>query len=350
MAKATRNIGNFSEVKIVETEIYKTENLPFPYVHYPHQYGIFFGFSKNRESPVYFCECNIPILQNYIEFNEKMHSMDFPPEFFSKNSNKSLKNLDLFRFEKKLCHRCNLSTPSLRYCHDMYGSKFKQFHGWYINQTYLRLGIKFYRGTFNEYNDYCPEEVKVLIEKHKDLLSLRQPLAIEYKNLFDESLRSKVSNESESQLLWGKIVPIDKELGKNRREIDKYVENVCRTEFGYRKVGETWVSETQLFNIIRKIFPKETLIRHYRPNWLEHLELDIFIPELKIAFEYQGQQHYYPIKTWGGEKAFIELQKRDKFKKELCMKNLIRLIEINYTEPLTEEFVKWKIENKNEPC
>jgi len=33
-------------------------------------------------------------------------------------------------------------------------------------------------------------------------------------------------------------------------------------------------------------------LRHYRPDFLQGLELDIFIDELKIGMEYQGIQHF----------------------------------------------------------
>lgn len=337
MVKATRNIGNYSDVEIAHKEIVKVENLPLPYVHYPNFYGIFFGFSERSDSQIYFCECNIPILKNYIQFNDKLFSMDFPQEFYSKYNQIALENLDIFQFKKKICHRCNLSTPTMRYCHEMYGSKFTQFHGWYINQTYLRLGIKFSHSAPNQYNDYCPTEIVELIEKLRELTELRNPLADRYTELLN------AHKLTESSTIWEKIVPIDKESSKIKRRINKYVENVCRTEFGYRKIGEGWVSETQLFNILKKIFPQERIIRHHRPSWLENLEIDVFVPDLMLGFEYQGQQHYHPIKAWGGVKAFNELKIRDNRKKELCKNSGIKLIEIDYTEPLTEDYIRTKI-------
>jgi len=49
-----------------------------------------------------------------------------------------------------------------------------------------------------------------------------------------------------------------------------------------------------------------------------------------IVIEYNGIQHYKPIKHFGGEEAFISRQKHDKIKKEYCNDNNIKFIEIPY--------------------
>lgn len=87
-----------------------------------------------------------------------------------------------------------------------------------------------------------------------------------------------------------------------RREFEKSIENTVRKEFGFKNVGESWVSETTLANIIKTIYSNYEVKTHYRPKWLEGLELDIYIDAIKLGIEYQGQQHYNPIKHWGGEK------------------------------------------------
>lgn len=62
-----------------------------------------------------------------------------------------------------------------------------------------------------------------------------------------------------------------------------------------------------------------------RPEWLLGLELDGFCKELNLAFEYQGLQHYEPIKFYGISK--FEKQKiNDKKKKFLCELNNVKLI------------------------
>lgn len=120
-------------------------------------------------------------------------------------------------------------------------------------------------------------------------------------------------------------------------------ENEVRVELGYKKKGEQWENETHLFYIVKSLFSNCLVIQHYRPQWLEGLELDVWVQEEKIGFEYQGIQHYKPVEHWGGESKLIELKERDKRKKEICKKEQVLLIEVKYTENVTESLVIDKI-------
>ena len=54
-----------------------------------------------------------------------------------------------------------------------------------------------------------------------------------------------------------------------------------------------------------------------------NIELDVYIEALKLAAEYQGEQHYKPI-YWTGL-DFAQLQTRDEEKRRACKEVLARL-------------------------
>ena len=56
--------------------------------------------------------------------------------------------------------------------------------------------------------------------------------------------------------------------------------------------------------------------------------LDFYIPYKKIGIEVQGEQHFTPVKRFGGIDYFKLQNERDKKKKELCEKHGIKLFYI----------------------
>ena len=130
-----------------------------------------------------------------------------------------------------------------------------------------------------------------------------------------------------------------KELAYDSKEL----ENELRVKFGYPKIGEKWISETILYQIVKELFSEKEIIFHYRGKELEGLEIDIFIPSLKLGFEYQGEQHFKAIKHWGGDEGLEKRVEYDKKKKNLCNINGYQLIEVFYHDELTNNTVLNKI-------
>ena len=99
-----------------------------------------------------------------------------------------------------------------------------------------------------------------------------------------------------------------------------------------------WKHELSLFHTVRRLYP-DTLYQ-YRPDWLGRQSLDLYIPSLRTAIEYQGIQHYLPVEFFGGEEALTQRRDLDRVKKELCAANSVRLIEWPYSLDPTEKNVR----------
>lgn len=106
-------------------------------------------------------------------------------------------------------------------------------------------------------------------------------------------------------------------------------ENEIRKMFGLPKIGEGWISETNLYYEIKSHFSNEIVIHHGKPKWLGKQHLDIYLPKYNIGIEYQGDQHYFPVEFFGGEESYSKNKIRDARKKELCEQNNCHLIYVN---------------------
>lgn len=61
------------------------------------------------------------------------------------------------------------------------------------------------------------------------------------------------------------------------------------------------------------------------------LPFDFFLPKYNVCIEYNGIQHYEPVDYFGGIESFNQRQINDKIKRDYCLENKIRLLEIPYT-------------------
>jgi hypothetical protein len=96
---------------------------------------------------------------------------------------------------------------------------------------------------------------------------------------------------------------------------------------------KTSKTEKEVRSIIEKITGKSFPKRRFKLK-NKRFELDGYCEELKIAFEYDGEQHFMPVSYWGGEKGLKKTQERDRFKDHICEEMRILLIRIPYTEKL----------------
>lgn len=67
------------------------------------------------------------------------------------------------------------------------------------------------------------------------------------------------------------------------------------------------------------------------------LPFDFYIPKYNLCIEYDGLQHYKPVKKYGGKKAFLIRKNNDNIKNIFCSNNGIDLLRIRYDENVFEK-------------
>ncbi|MES1997943.1 MAG: hypothetical protein V4446_01385 [Pseudomonadota bacterium] len=104
-----------------------------------------------------------------------------------------------------------------------------------------------------------------------------------------------------------------------------------------------WVREAALYGVIRDIFPDQRVLREASPEWLGRMRIDIYLPELNLAIEHQGEQHYRPIAVFGGEEAHARVLERDVLKRRLCLQHGVTVIDVRYDAPITKAGMRQRL-------
>lgn len=87
----------------------------------------------------------------------------------------------------------------------------------------------------------------------------------------------------------------------------------------YNKLVKRYSNLDILFEVGNKTVP-----------WLKRQRFDIYIPSLNIAVEYNGHQHYMPIKYFGDELAHQKTLEKDDLKRQKCKNNDCLLLKLKY--------------------
>ena len=121
-----------------------------------------------------------------------------------------------------------------------------------------------------------------------------------------------------------------------------HLQGVGCPQCGYRKQNcELKIAEILKSNGI-------TYKRHAKFEWLGRQNVDFYLPDYNIAIEYQGLQHFKPIKFYGGEKAFDKTIERDKRKYMLCKENNLKLMYVSFEKELPKTYLDEIYNSENE--
>ena len=159
----------------------------------------------------------------------------------------------------------------------------------------------------NSSNKGCPICAgREVLEGFNDLKSFSERLAKEWDYDKNEILPSEVTIHSNKKVHW--ICP--KGHSYEARITDRVSGDNCPE---CSKRLRTSLPEKTIYFYIKKAFPDA--ISGYKDSWLDRRELDIYIPSLKTAIEYDGQKYHQD-------------KEKDLAKNKLCKENGVRLIRI----------------------
>ena len=276
--KGIRRIGPQGKRQIAVSGTIQRENLPLPHVEYPGLYGTFIGYRESADAPLLFCSCQERAITACLHMDELVSEGVFSPaaEYksfgafgpaFPPSLDRNEPPVSGIRYGQGLCHRCNEHIPGCLYCHEMYAAPFEQTFGWYLNIEMFNLG--------------------------------HNPMQF---SMIGDSATAKC------------------------REIRAEAARAVRRTFGFPMRGARLTSEVIIYYLTRSAFRNDNVSHHYRPRFLQGLELDIFIPSVMVGIEYQGDQHFESMEHWGGENALVRTVERDERKQRLFKKHGIEIL------------------------
>jgi len=186
-------------------------------------------------------------------------------------------------------------------------------------------------------NDNRPKNLKwfdsreVIVGKQKEIeKEQRKKNKAEYKILMLDTIK-KFASQRGGLCLSNAYVNLNSKLKFkcNNGHVWDAIPNTILKRGSWCSMCNSTIGENICRYVLEKIF--KTSFNKSRPDWLStkrgKLELDGYSEKLKIAFEYQGEQHYNPIKFYGGEKDNFKKQlERDKIKSYRCKKNGVKLL------------------------
>lgn len=91
--------------------------------------------------------------------------------------------------------------------------------------------------------------------------------------------------------------------------------------------------QTKLYNNLLEIFPDKEIIFEATKKiipWIKSQRIDIYFPDINLAIEYDGKQHFKPIDLFGGQKGFEYTVNQDKIKEKKCEENNCKLFRLRY--------------------
>lgn len=240
---------------------------------------------------------------------------------------------ETYKKPQKLFKKNTISKTETPY--DYFIRKSTEIHGGFYK--YDKITKDNYKGINSDVEVYCPNCKKYFITNayihstgHKCPVCAKEESASKIRFTIDEviSKANKVHNNK-----------YDYSLITTYKNCETKYPIICPLHGTFiqsmnnhlRGVGCPICNESRLENEIRHLLKENSInnecSKHF--DWLKYkgtMHLDFFLPDINVAIECQGIQHFSPVEFFGGKKAFDEEINRDTAKNELCRQNGIKIL------------------------
>ncbi|QKF94507.1 putative zinc-ribbon domain protein [Fadolivirus algeromassiliense] len=170
---------------------------------------------------------------------------------------------------------------------------------------------------------YCSNK-KVCI--HNSLLWNYPQLCVEWYYTKNEKLPCEYTPGSGTKVWW-KCQNNSNHIWKSniygRTCRDPHGCPICKFSRGEQKIINT-LDYKKINYISQKTF--ENCIH------IKQLPFDFYLTDYNLIIEFDGVQHFQPMKFCGGERDFVDRHKKDNIKNKFCKDNKINLIRISYKQ------------------
>lgn len=135
---------------------------------------------------------------------------------------------------------------------------------------------------------------------------------------------NNIKSESKIEIICKEHGSFFKLLGQH---LHKYGCPHCTKSYGEKSI-KNFLIKNKINYISQKKFDNCVLKKQ--------LSFDFYLPDYNTCIEYDGVQHFKPVKRFGGKKFFKLQKERDNVKTNYCEQNNIKLIRIPYNKNITE--------------
>lgn len=142
-------------------------------------------------------------------------------------------------------------------------------------------------------------------------------------------------------------------LARSKEKYGSYREMIITVRGTYVVIeDDKSYSANTLFSLIDQYYEiqgirEKTFPNLYNPKTKTQLRVDYYIPNVPLAIEYHGIQHYQEVEFFDSKikNSFKDRQFRDTIKEEFLLKNNIPLVIFNYRDELSLDLIKSRLDS-----